>query len=39
MLIDDDDVADRVTLDTPMNRKWMAQGDFSAWTPLDFVAE
>ncbi|XP_076470164.1 dihydropteridine reductase-like [Babylonia areolata] len=28
-----------VTLDTPMNRKWMAQADFSTWTPLEFVAE
>ncbi|XP_025094066.1 dihydropteridine reductase-like isoform X2 [Pomacea canaliculata] len=27
-----------VTLDTPMNRKWMANADFSTWTPLDFVA-
>ncbi|KAL8564374.1 hypothetical protein ACOMHN_057396 [Nucella lapillus] len=27
-----------VTLDTPMNRKWMAQADFSTWTPLEFVA-
>ena len=23
-----------VTLDTPMNRKWMAKADKSAWTPL-----
>ena len=23
-----------VTLDTPMNRKWMAKADQSAWTPL-----
>ncbi|KAK6177940.1 hypothetical protein SNE40_012801 [Patella caerulea] len=28
-----------VTLDTPMNRKWMANADFSTWTSLDFVAE
>lgn len=28
-----------VTLDTPMNRKWMPDGDFGSWTPLDFVAE
>jgi len=28
-----------VTLDTPMNRKWMAKADFSTWTPLKFVAE
>ncbi|KAK3607061.1 hypothetical protein CHS0354_039715 [Potamilus streckersoni] len=27
-----------VTLDTPMNRKWMSTADFSTWTPLDFVA-
>lgn len=28
-----------VTLDTPMNRKWMPNADFSTWTPLSFVAE
>ncbi|KAF5303894.1 hypothetical protein FQR65_LT08088 [Abscondita terminalis] len=28
-----------VTLDTPMNRKWMPKADFSSWTPLEFVAE
>lgn len=28
-----------ITLDTPMNRKWMPQADHSTWTPLDFVAE
>ncbi|BFZ01251.1 hypothetical protein BsWGS_04290 [Bradybaena similaris] len=28
-----------VTLDTPMNRKWMSSADFSTWTPLEFVAE
>jgi len=28
-----------ITLDTPMNRKWMPKADFSTWTPLDFVAE
>lgn len=28
-----------VTLDTPMNRKWMASADFSTWTTLEFVAE
>lgn len=28
-----------ITLDTPMNRKWMPQADFSTWTPLEFVAE
>jgi len=28
-----------VTLDTPMNRKWMPNADFSTWTPLSYVAE
>lgn len=28
-----------ITLDTPMNRKWMPNGDFGSWTPLEFVAE
>lgn len=28
-----------ITLDTPMNRKWMPNGDVSTWTPLEFVAE
>ncbi|XP_076165947.1 dihydropteridine reductase isoform X1 [Ptiloglossa arizonensis] len=28
-----------VTLDTPMNRKWMANADTSAWTSLEFVAD
>lgn len=28
-----------ITLDTPMNRKWMPNADFSTWTPLEFVAE
>lgn len=28
-----------ITLDTPMNRKWMSKADFSTWTTLDFVAE
>ncbi|XP_042233925.1 dihydropteridine reductase-like [Homarus americanus] len=28
-----------VTLDTPMNRKWMSSADFSTWTTLEFVAE
>ena len=28
-----------VTLDTPMNRKWMPKADFSTWTPLSYVAE
>lgn len=28
-----------ITLDTPMNRKWMADADKSTWTPLEFIAE
>lgn len=28
-----------VTLDTPMNRKWMPQADFSTWTPLEIVVQ
>ncbi|CAL1548562.1 unnamed protein product [Lymnaea stagnalis] len=28
-----------ITLDTPMNRKWMTSADFSTWTSLDFVSE
>ncbi|KAK7873319.1 hypothetical protein R5R35_011375 [Gryllus longicercus] len=28
-----------VTLDTPMNRKWMPNADMSSWTPLEFVAD
>ena len=28
-----------ITLDTPMNRKFMPDADHSAWTPLSFVAE
>ncbi|XP_059146591.1 dihydropteridine reductase-like [Physella acuta] len=28
-----------ITLDTPMNRKWMSSADFSTWTSLDFVSE
>lgn len=28
-----------VTLDTPMNRKFMANADFSTWTPLEYVAQ
>lgn len=28
-----------ITLDTPMNRKWMPDADHSTWTPLSFVAE
>lgn len=28
-----------ITLDTPMNRKWMPNADFATWTPLEFVAD
>lgn len=28
-----------VTLDTPMNRKWMPKADHSKWTPMEFIAE
>ena len=28
-----------VTLDTPMNRKWMAKADTSSWTSLEFVSK
>jgi len=28
-----------VTLDTPMNRKWMPKADVSTWTSLEYVAE
>lgn len=28
-----------ITLDTPMNRKWMPKADFSTWTPLDHLAD
>lgn len=28
-----------ITLDTPMNRKWMPNGDFASWTPLEFLTE
>ena len=28
-----------ITLDTPMNRKWMSSSDFTAWTKLTYVAE
>ncbi|XP_041950050.1 dihydropteridine reductase [Alosa sapidissima] len=28
-----------VTLDTPMNRKFMPDADVSAWTPLEYIAE
>ncbi|KAL1024017.1 hypothetical protein UPYG_G00050350 [Umbra pygmaea] len=28
-----------ITLDTPMNRKFMPDADISSWTPLEYVAE
>lgn len=28
-----------VTLDTPMNRKWMAKADTTSWTPMEFISE
>ncbi|XP_063221697.1 dihydropteridine reductase [Bacillus rossius redtenbacheri] len=28
-----------ITLDTPMNRKWMPKADVSTWTPLEFIAD
>ncbi|VDL78163.1 unnamed protein product [Nippostrongylus brasiliensis] len=28
-----------MTLDTPMNRKWMPKEDHSTWTPLSWIAE
>uniref|UniRef100_A0A671NHX6 Dihydropteridine reductase n=1 Tax=Sinocyclocheilus anshuiensis TaxID=1608454 RepID=A0A671NHX6_9TELE len=28
-----------VTLDTPMNRKFMPDGDVSSWTPLEYITE
>ncbi|CAB3404074.1 unnamed protein product [Caenorhabditis bovis] len=28
-----------ITLDTPMNRKWMPKADHSSWTPLTYIAE
>lgn len=28
-----------VTLDTPMNRKWMPKADTTTWTPLEFIAK
>uniref|UniRef100_A0A914YIE5 Dihydropteridine reductase n=1 Tax=Panagrolaimus superbus TaxID=310955 RepID=A0A914YIE5_9BILA len=28
-----------ITLDTPMNRKWMPKSDFSTWTSLSYIAE
>ena len=29
----------RITLDTPMNRKWMPKADTGTWTPLEYIAE
>ncbi|KAL1122660.1 hypothetical protein AAG570_002987, partial [Ranatra chinensis] len=28
-----------ITLDTPMNRKWMPNADTSTWTPLEYIAD
>ncbi|XP_022915206.1 dihydropteridine reductase [Onthophagus taurus] len=28
-----------ITLDTPMNRKWMPKADFTTWTSLDYISE
>ncbi|XP_055373200.1 dihydropteridine reductase [Condylostylus longicornis] len=28
-----------ITLDTPMNRKWMPEADYTSWTPLSYVAD
>ena len=28
-----------ITLDTPMNRKWMPKADTTTWTSLEFVAD
>uniref|UniRef100_A0A0K0DDZ8 Dihydropteridine reductase n=1 Tax=Angiostrongylus cantonensis TaxID=6313 RepID=A0A0K0DDZ8_ANGCA len=28
-----------ITLDTPMNRKWMPNADHSTWTPMPWIAE
>ncbi|CAJ0608150.1 unnamed protein product, partial [Cylicocyclus nassatus] len=28
-----------ITLDTPMNRKWMPKADHSSWTPMPWIAE
>lgn len=28
-----------ITLDTPMNRKWMPNADTSQWTSLEFISE
>ncbi|XP_003738718.1 dihydropteridine reductase [Galendromus occidentalis] len=28
-----------ITLDTPMNRKWMPKADTTTWTPLEYVAD
>lgn len=27
-----------ITLDTPMNRKWMPKADTNTWTPLEFIS-
>merc|ERR1712113_1039892 len=28
-----------ITIDTPMNRKWMSGADFGTWTPREFISE
>lgn len=28
-----------ITIDTPMNRKFMADADFSTWTPPEHIAD
>jgi len=28
-----------ITLDTPMNRKWMPKADTSTWTSLEFISD
>ena len=28
-----------ITIDTPMNRKWMSKADFGTWTPREFIAD
>ena len=28
-----------ITIDTPMNRKWMANADFGTWTTREFIAD
>ena len=28
-----------ITIDTPMNRKWMAGADFGTWTTREFISD